>query len=195
TSSAESETMAKGGNADNLFPLQKDLHNQLNQLQVNLKKDSTSRKTKPYFQLRLSKLNLISQQFNKNHQEFVSAGYPTHPYFVDNLADQFEEEFITAFCLISTESETLFPSQQQATPVPKMLGPGAAVQLPKLPVPNFSGKYTDWPAFHDLFMQLIHQNQALSNIQRFHFLKQALPKEQDQDVHQMELTDGAYTIV
>ncbi|XP_070138593.1 uncharacterized protein [Drosophila bipectinata] len=200
TSSAESETMAKGGNADSLFALQKDLHSQLNQLQVNFKKDSTSRKTKPYFQLRLSKLNLISQQFNKNHQEFVSAGYPTHPYFVDNLADQFEEEFITAFCLISTESETLFPTQlpacaeQQATPVPKMLGPGAAVQLPKLPVPNFSGKYTDWPAFHDLFMQLIHQNQALSNIQRFHFLKQALPKEQDQDVHQMELTDGAYTI-
>ncbi|XP_043069502.1 uncharacterized protein [Drosophila bipectinata] len=200
TSSAESETMAKGGNADSLFALQKDLHSQLNQLQVNFKKDSTSRKTKPYFQLRLSKLNLISQQFNKNHQEFVSAGYPTHPYFDDNLADQFEEEFITAFCLISTESETLFPTQlpacaeQQATPVPKMLGPGAAVQLPKLPVPNFSGKYTDWPAFHDLFMQLIHQNQALSNIQRFHFLKQALPKEQDQDVHQMELTDGAYTI-
>ncbi|XP_070134061.1 uncharacterized protein [Drosophila bipectinata] len=172
TSSAESETMANGGNADSLFALQKDLHNQLNQL----------------------------QQFNKNHQEFVSAGYPIHPYFVDNLADQFEEEFITAFCLISTESETLFPNQlpacaeQQATPVPKTLGPGAAVQLPKLPVPNFSGKYTDWPAFHDLFMQLIHQNQALSNIQRFHFLKQALPKEQDQDVHQMELTDGAYTI-
>ncbi|XP_043069501.1 uncharacterized protein [Drosophila bipectinata] len=164
TSSAESETMAKGGNADSLFALQKDLHSQLNQLQVNFKKDSTSRKTKPYFQLRLSKLNLISQQFNKNHQEFVSAGYPTHPYFDDNLADQFEEEFITAFCLISTESETLFPTQRAP-----------------------SNK-------RHLFLKCSALNQALSNIQRFHFLKQALPKEQDQDVHQMELTDGAYTI-
>jgi len=72
--------------------------------------------------------------------------------------------------------------------------PVSTIQLPKLPVPHFSGNFADWPSFYDSFTQLIHENQSLLNIQKFHFLKQALPDERDHDINHMAIIETNYSV-
>ncbi|GFT09915.1 DUF1758 domain-containing protein [Nephila pilipes] len=37
-------------------------------------------------------------------------------------------------------------------------------KLPRLNIPQFSGKYTDWLAFKDLYVASVHNNKSLSNV-------------------------------
>lgn len=69
-----------------------------------------------------------------------------------------------------------------------------SVRLPKIPLPTFSGKYTDWPSFYDSFCRLVHTNNKLVDIGKFHHLKQALPPNFDSDIRDIPLTDANYSI-
>ena len=46
--------------------------------------------------------------------------------------------------------------------------------LPSINLPTFSGNYQEWLSFHDLFSCMIHENESLSDIQKFHYLKLSL---------------------
>lgn len=48
------------------------------------------------------------------------------------------------------------------------------VKLAALQVPQFSGAYTDWAAFHDIFSALVHKNESLNDIQKFFYLRSSL---------------------
>lgn len=44
-------------------------------------------------------------------------------------------------------------------------------RLPQITLPTFSGDYASWSAFSDMFISLIHDNRALTNVQKLHYLK------------------------
>lgn len=46
--------------------------------------------------------------------------------------------------------------------------------LAALNVPIFSGDYKKWSMFHDIFVALVHENSALTAVQKFFYLKSAL---------------------
>lgn len=48
------------------------------------------------------------------------------------------------------------------------------IRLPKIQLPIFLGLYEDWYTFCDLFEKLIHTNERLSAIQKFHYLRSFL---------------------
>lgn len=50
----------------------------------------------------------------------------------------------------------------------------AAIRLPHITLPTFSGDYASWTAFRDMFVSLIHSNGSLSNVQKLHYLKRNL---------------------
>ncbi|EDW27207.1 GL21160 [Drosophila persimilis] len=114
-------------------------------------------------------------------------------YVSSEVAFRFDEDYTTAFSIISEAYENVCPRAPPVQQNPEPANPSvSSVQLPKLPVPTFTGKFVDWPAFHDAFVQLIHNNQKLSDVQRFHFLKQALPSDRDEDIQQMALAGNNY---
>lgn len=45
------------------------------------------------------------------------------------------------------------------------------VKLPKISLPTFSGKYSEWTSFRDIFLSLVHNNPVLDDVQRLHYLK------------------------
>ena len=45
------------------------------------------------------------------------------------------------------------------------------MELPKLNIKTFTGKPTEWPTFIDSFETAVDSNRALSNIQKFQYLK------------------------
>nr|XP_036677350.1 uncharacterized protein LOC118878459 isoform X2 [Drosophila suzukii] len=183
-----------------MYAMQMDLSSRLTQLIKNAKKDGQIKKTKSYYEFRLNKLNELSKQFYTNHQALILQQCPrSHPYFADAVEDNFDQAYSHIYCSFADEYETKFPvpiqvSGDQSINNTLVPIPVPTIQLPKLPVPHFSGNFADWPSFYDSFTQLIHENQSLSNIQKCHFLKQAIPHGRDQDINHMALTETNYSV-
>lgn len=67
------------------------------------------------------------------------------------------------------------------------------IRLPKIELPTFSGNYTDWYGFYDMFNSLIHSNQAINDVQRFHYLKSSLKGEAAEIVASLDMSRANYT--
>lgn len=68
------------------------------------------------------------------------------------------------------------------------------VKLPSISLPDFHGFYNQWMTFHDTFSTLIHNNQQLSNIQKFYYLQSCLKGEAAQLIHSIEISNSNYDI-
>ncbi|KAL0821424.1 hypothetical protein ABMA28_004903 [Loxostege sticticalis] len=66
------------------------------------------------------------------------------------------------------------------------------VKLPKISIPIFSGKYTEWQTFRDLFVSLVHNNKALDSVQKLHYLKGHLTGEAEQLIRHTPITQTNY---
>ncbi|XP_073964467.1 uncharacterized protein [Choristoneura fumiferana] len=51
---------------------------------------------------------------------------------------------------------------------------GPSLKLPTIQLPSFSGRYQDWLEFHDTYASLIHSNNSIPTIHKFHYLRAAL---------------------
>jgi len=62
-----------------------------------------------------------------------------------------------------------------------------SLALPSISIPEFNGEYLDWPRFHDLFLELVH-NKPYSASQKLHILQSSL-----RGVARNVLTDAAFS--
>jgi hypothetical protein len=46
----------------------------------------------------------------------------------------------------------------------------SSLTLPRIPLPTFSGKISEWQKFRDTFHSLIHSNKTMTNIAKFYYL-------------------------
>ncbi|XP_043465288.1 uncharacterized protein LOC122500432 [Leptopilina heterotoma] len=53
----------------------------------------------------------------------------------------------------------------------------SSVHLPRINIPTFSGSYSEWLSFRDLFTSLIINNNCISDAERLHYLKLSLKDE------------------
>jgi len=67
------------------------------------------------------------------------------------------------------------------------------VKLAALSVPEYSGDYKEWATFHDMYVALIHSNEALTDVQRFFYLKSALTGEAEKMIKSFETSAKNYT--
>lgn len=44
------------------------------------------------------------------------------------------------------------------------------IQLPKIDLPKFDGNLIGWCSFRDTFVSIVHENQNISKLERFHYL-------------------------
>lgn len=80
-------------------------------------------------------------------------------------------------------------------PVPQA-APAAVsrVKLPEIRLPNFSGHLKEWVTFRDTFRSLIHDNQQLSAMDKFTYLRSSLTGEALQEINSVELTEVNYEV-
>lgn len=68
------------------------------------------------------------------------------------------------------------------------------VRLPTIELPRFRGEIGEWLGFRDTFESLIHNNQSIDPIQKFHYLKAALEGTAVQIVKSLEFSAANYTV-
>ncbi|KAK9744172.1 Protein of unknown function (DUF1759) [Popillia japonica] len=66
------------------------------------------------------------------------------------------------------------------------------IKLPQIILPKFNGNYDDWLEFRDTFESLIHKNDRINNIQKFHYLRASLSLGPAQIIRSSEFTGDNY---
>uniref|UniRef100_A0A7I4Y5H2 Peptidase A2 domain-containing protein n=1 Tax=Haemonchus contortus TaxID=6289 RepID=A0A7I4Y5H2_HAECO len=72
--------------------------------------------------------------------------------------------------------------------------PGGRVELPRLPIPEFSGKSWQWDNFWELFNATVH-SLPISNLQKFNYLLKALKGDARQSAERYQVTSENYPLV
>ncbi|XP_063728523.1 uncharacterized protein LOC134856085 [Symsagittifera roscoffensis] len=86
------------------------------------------------------------------------------------------------------------PAPLLSQPQPSQSVQSKQVQLPKLELPTFSGKYVEWSLFYDLFTASIDKNNSLSDAQKLNYLKAALKDEPARIIASLSINDANYAI-
>ncbi|XP_059056144.1 uncharacterized protein LOC131850012 [Achroia grisella] len=171
----------------NLIKTQIELHKQLDKALKNFKKTPKARLTETYAQVKLELLEDLWNNFKQNHQILmITTEINIHEsdYIKNEIYDLTEDIFTAAKCemkeILKTFCSPNPTSDSNQTTSSQSKAPTAMtpeLKLPHINIPVFTGKYSEWIPFHDLFVSLIHRNSALMDVQKLHYLKSSLSGE------------------
>lgn len=106
------------------------------------------------------------------------------PYF--NLISRYE----TVIELFERREAPASPSHEINTSM--FTNRESRIKLPKIELPVFSGSYDDWYSYQDTFEKLIHSNNSLSEIEKFHYLRSSLKGKAAEIIKSIETTTDNY---
>lgn len=66
------------------------------------------------------------------------------------------------------------------------------IKLAALEIPKFSGNYTEWSSYYDIYMAIVHNNNSLSDIQRFFYLRSSLSGDAERSIQCLQTTSDNY---
>lgn len=66
-------------------------------------------------------------------------------------------------------------------------------KLPVIKIPNFDGTYYKWLEFKETFYSLVHNNERIKNIHKFHYLNSYLEGEAARVICNLEISDQNYS--
>lgn len=121
------------------------------------------------------------EKFEKQHDELRAKFWDklkTKEYITENSAGLAEDTYLTQKTKLTSLRHTLPP--HPATGKTATTDASAARQrttLPRIQLPQFSGKYIDWPSFRDLFQSVVGKDVNISDVEKLHFLKASLKGE------------------
>ena len=69
-----------------------------------------------------------------------------------------------------------------------------APNLPTIKIPTFDGSYKDWVKFRDSYKTMVHDKVGLSNIQKFHYLNDALSGDAARVIQSLGVSDANYDL-
>ncbi|XP_018572797.1 uncharacterized protein LOC108912116, partial [Anoplophora glabripennis] len=66
------------------------------------------------------------------------------------------------------------------------------IRLPEVDIPKFNGEHTRWLEFRDTFRSLIHENESIKQIQKFHYLRASLVGKAAEFLMSEEFSEASY---
>lgn len=148
---------------EQLLFLQDDLCSRITKTRTNYKKMSKDRKTKDLIQSKLDSLEKLWSQFVETHTELCKTSDPklliSSLYMTKDVYETTEELYVDCKCLLKKDlpDEQWADSESQADFASKTpCKTNSYAKLPKIVIPKFSGDYTEWSTFRDLYKSLVH---------------------------------------
>ncbi|XP_061704588.1 uncharacterized protein LOC133515953 [Cydia pomonella] len=159
-----------------------DIYNSIKKAEINYKKCPKERLTLGYVKVRMQYIDEYWSSFKQLHSELLKISTTEQRqsllYFVENYYDKCEEKYLnlktTLQDLLDFNTPTPAGTPMNTSSVSGDIKTVMDVKLPRLELPKFSGLYEEWQAFEDIFTSIIHNNQSLSDVQRFYYLKSCL---------------------
>ncbi|KMQ84389.1 hypothetical protein RF55_17840, partial [Lasius niger] len=161
---------------DELIQSQIDLHGRISRSVDNLKKLGQANITAGAVEARMNILENHWAKFEEQHRIL----FTVHKDTVKNLdykkkdyVSIVEETYLVQKGVLLDYSALLARQNQlaEAPTSPRAIPTPSRSTLPRIQLPQFSGKYEDWPAFRDLFQSIIGKDGNLSDVEKLHYLK------------------------
>lgn len=176
-----------------LIYIQEDRYEKLIKNESNYKKTPKERLTKNYVGIRCENLEKIWEEFKGDHIKIVAllpkAERSSLAYFKSDVYSEFEEVYTRLKTKMKDDMSRLTPTY----PNPDQQMSNCEVKLPRIQLPNFKGNYEEWQTFYDMFLSLIHNNGALSAVQKLHYLKSSLSGEPLNLISTLATTEANYS--
>nr|XP_046476830.1 uncharacterized protein LOC124216393 [Neodiprion pinetum] len=186
---------------DEYIERQTDLFRRICRTLENLRKLGEAKTTLGQVQSRLDALNSNWLKFQDMHEtvdqiRIAAKGDQLDAinglsYFAKDYYGQCEEQYLNAkgemLDLLGTLKTLSAPIVPTAV-APQLTTDGASKRLPRIELPTFSGNYSDWKSFHDLFTSIVRENSQLSEVEKLHYLKTSLTDEPSQLIENIALT-------
>ncbi|XP_050554117.1 uncharacterized protein LOC126911348 [Spodoptera frugiperda] len=170
----------------------KDVKGQIEKGLINFKKSPKDRMNYNYVDTRLEMLETQFKNFTVKYEGVVGEceGEELYEFFQEDIYEKVYETYLTYKVELKNALSQLkvHSSNKEVCDVSS----DTVVRLPKIVLPTFSGKYTEWSSFRDLFLSLVHNNKKLDDVQRLHYLKTQLSGEAEQLIRHVPITDLNY---
>ncbi|XP_043257983.1 uncharacterized protein LOC122400525 [Colletes gigas] len=115
----------------------------------------------------------------------------------ETVREQFESVYFNLMADIEEHLAASQPPQHReasASPQTTQGSSQPAIKLPVIQLPSFDGNYNGWLKFRDTFLSLIHNNESLSDIQKFHYLDSSLEGCAARIIQSLGISDANYKI-
>lgn len=182
---------------ETLIKVQYDLCVTIKRAQTNWKKTPKERFSVEYIETRQESLDESWAQFRLTHTQIVQESdakvLASNAYVKDHIYDETEELYIEYKTDLKKMLSKLRASSS-CSQKPVETKSCEQIRLPKIAIPPFSGTYTQWISFRDLFTSLVHNNSSLDNVQKLHYLKGHLTGEAEQLLRNIPITGDNYMI-
>ncbi|KAL0852869.1 hypothetical protein ABMA27_012663 [Loxostege sticticalis] len=182
---------------DALIKYQEDLHTRMVKAQTNFSKSPKERITRQYVEGRLELLDQMWLKFSSGHEKLMcsfSDEIIDSQYSKDDIYESTEEVYFEYKVTLKTVLAKF--NIDKPTPVASTSSNCSSkscdVKLPKVNIPKFSGKYSEWNTFRDLFTSLIKNNKNLENVQKLLYLKGYLCGEAEQLLNNIPISDDNF---
>ncbi|XP_052745046.1 uncharacterized protein LOC128199462 [Bicyclus anynana] len=182
---------------EGLLNVQYELHNIIKKGFSNFKKTPKDRLNFEYIEVKSENLEHDWLSFRSNNIKLYQISEPdglsSTQYVKNEMYESTEDIYLLYKSLIKkllnqyskeqpSKEKTIVSGQQQ----------DSWVKLPKITIPTFSGNYSEWTTFRDLFLALIHNNETLDSVQKLHYLKSHLTDEAEQLIRHTPITGANY---
>lgn len=148
----------------------------------------------PLFRARKKDIDILRTQFSAEQDNIFDLliqlqredeYHTTHVPLGDTLSEQ--------YYMIMAISDAIQDSPTSSTYVASVHD-SSHIQLPKIQIPSFDGDILSWISFRDIFLSLVHNNNALSNIEKFHYLLSAVTGSARAVTRSIPLSDANYEV-
>ncbi|XP_029054961.2 uncharacterized protein LOC114882244 [Osmia bicornis bicornis] len=118
---------------------------------------------------------------------------------IESLHESERQLFETSYFDLIDEVETYIEksgaNQRRDTPVSSISNNApCSIKLPTIQLPVFDGDYSDWVKFRDTFTSVIHQNETLSDVQRFLYLNSSLQGVAARVIQSLGVSEANYKV-
>ncbi|XP_048004284.1 uncharacterized protein LOC125240435 [Leguminivora glycinivorella] len=187
-----------------LIKVQQDLYLRIDKAKSNFKKSPKERlNSADYLKTRIENLESLWNQFMTTHTQIIkeSSTLEFTEYITEDIYSNAEELFtdyksdlkaaLSKLNIYVPAKSTEPTTVENKSDVGQ--GKSVMVKLPKISIPTFSGNYSEWTSFRDLFTSLIHKNRDLDDVQKLHYLKGYLVGEAEQLLRHVQITQDNYS--
>lgn len=187
---------------EDLVQGQQELHGRISRAVDNLKKMGQANITPGAVQSRLASLDSCWSKFEAQHETLRTVhreAIKKTDYFRKDYIGIVEETYLTQKGLLLDYAARLAQQSAPATSTSTRADSSSPrTTLPRIQLPQFSGKFEDWPAFRDLFQSIIGKDSSLSEVEKLHYLKVSLKADAESSIkicQQPQKTQRAWTIL
>ncbi|KMQ83229.1 hypothetical protein RF55_20568, partial [Lasius niger] len=181
---------------DQLIAAQHELHGRIGRTCENLRKAGAAKLSVPLVQSALANLAGKWSKFEEQHDRlllkygemFSESEYNTSD-FVSTVEMVYLQQRAKLLELEQTLTKATAAVEQRS--VRAESAPSRNV-LPRIQLPQFSGRFEDWPAFRDLFQSIVVEESSLSKVEKIHYLKTSVKGDAEQLIRNLPSTEDNF---